>query len=91
MAWVDYRKASDMVPHSWIIGTLSKDDDDGSENVVKKVTLHSFKLNRLYLDPLNILNAGDCSWSWILKEFIQVLKEEGKVRRRLSIPHETSN
>ena len=33
MAWVDYRKASDMVPHSWIIGTLSKDDDDGGEDV----------------------------------------------------------
>ena len=44
-------------------GTLSKDDDDGSENVAKKMDLRSFKLNRVYLDPLNMSNAGDLSWS----------------------------
>ena len=47
-----------------ILGTLSKDDDDdGSENVVKKMNLRSFKLNRVYLDPLNMSNASDFSWS----------------------------
>ena len=46
-----------------IKGTLSKDDDDGSENVGKKMNLRSFKLNRVYLDPLNMSNAGDFSWS----------------------------
>ena len=61
-----------------ILGTLSKDDDDGSENVGKKMNLRSFKLNRVYLEPLNMSNAGDFSWSWILKDFIQVPKEEGK-------------
>ena len=61
-----------------IIGTLSNDEDDGSENVPKKMNLRSFKLNRVYLDPLNMSNAGDFSWSWILKDFIQVQKEEGK-------------
>ena len=61
-----------------IIGTLSNDEDDGSENVPKKMNLLSFKLNRVYLDPLNMSNAGDFSWSWILKDFIQVQKEEGK-------------
>ena len=45
------------------LGTLSKDDDDGSENVVKKMNLRSFKLNRVYLDPPNMSNAGDFSWS----------------------------
>ena len=60
------------------LGTLSKDDDDGSENVGKKMNLRSFKLNRVYLDPLNMSNAGNFSWSWILKDFIQVQKEEGK-------------
>ena len=45
------------------IGTLSKDGDDGSENAGKKMNLRSFKLNRLYLDPLNMSNAGDFSWS----------------------------
>ena len=58
------------------IGTLSK-DDDGSEVVVKKMNLRSFKLNRVYLDLFKKSNAGDFSWSWILKDFIQVQKEEG--------------
>ena len=59
-------------------GTLSSDDDDGNENVAKKLNLRSFKLNRVYLEPLNMSNAGDFSWSSILKNFIQVQKEEGK-------------
>ena len=46
-----------------LIGTLSNHDDDGSENVPKKMNLRSFKLNRVYLDPLNMSNAGDFSWS----------------------------
>ena len=46
-----------------ILGTSSKDDDDSSENVGKKMNLRSFKLNRVYLDPLNMSNAGDFSWS----------------------------
>ena len=45
------------------LGTLSNDDDDGSENVTEKMNLRSFKLNRVYLDPLNMSNAGDFSWS----------------------------
>ena len=72
-----------VVTRSWSqvwIGTLSKGDDDGSENVDKKMfNLRSFKRNRVYLDPLNMSNAVDFSWSWILKDFIQVQKEEGKV------------
>ena len=45
------------------LGTLSEDDDDGSENAGKKVNLRSFKLNRAYLAPLNTSNAGNFSWS----------------------------
>ena len=60
------------------LGTLSKDDDNGSEKVGKKMNLCSFKLSRVYLDPFNMSNAGDFSWSWILRDFIQVQKEEGK-------------
>ena len=38
------------------LGTLSEDDDyDGSENVGNKMNLRSFKLDRIYLDPLNII------------------------------------
>ena len=36
------------------LGTLSKDDDDVSEYVAKKMNLRSFKLNRVYLDQLNM-------------------------------------
>ena len=42
------------------------------------MNLRSFKLNRVYLDLLNTPNAGDFFWSWILKDFTQVQKEEGK-------------
>ena len=55
-----------------------KYDDDGNENVAKKVNLRSLKLNRAYLELLNTSNAGHVSWSWILKDFIEVKKEEGK-------------
>ena len=67
-----------MCDHQTKLGTLSNDNDDSSENVAKKMNLRSFKLNRVYLDPVNMSNVGDFSWSWILKDFIQVQKEEGK-------------
>jgi len=51
------------------VGTLSKDNDNGSETVGKKMNLRSFILNHVYLDPLNMPNTGDFSWSWILKGF----------------------
>ena len=40
------------------------------------MNLRSFKHNCVYLELLNISNAGDFSWRWILKDFIQVQKEE---------------
>ena len=49
--------------------------NDSSENVAKKTNLHPFKLCRVYLDLLNLSNVGDFSWSWILKDFVQVQKE----------------
>ena len=61
-----------------LIGTLSNGGDEGSENVAIKMNLRSFKLNRVYLDPLNMSNAGDFSWSWIRQDFIQVQTEQGK-------------
>ena len=47
----------------YLLGTLSKDDDERRENVAKKMNLRSSKLNRVYLDPLNMSTAGDFSWS----------------------------
>ena len=52
------------------------DDDDCGENVRKKICVLS-NLLRVYLDRLNMSNAGDFSLSWILKDFIQFQKEEG--------------
>ena len=46
------------------------------KNVAKKMNLRSFNWIASILDPLNVSNAGDFSWSWILKYFIQVQKEE---------------
>ena len=42
------------------------------------MNLRSLKLNRVYLAPFNVSNAGDFPWSLIHKDFIQVQKEEGK-------------
>ena len=42
-----------------MIGTLS--DDDGSENITKKMNVRRFKLYRVYLEPFNSSNAGDFS------------------------------
>ena len=50
-------------PFGDLMTPLEKDDDDGSENVRKKVNLRSFKLNRVYLALLNTSNTGDFSWS----------------------------
>ena len=58
-----------------MIGTASKDDDYGSENITKKMNLRPFKL---YLEPLNSSNVGDFSWTRILKGFIHVQMEKGK-------------
>ena len=52
--------------------------DNGSEHIVKKINLRLFQLHSVYLDPLNLSNVGDFSWSWILKDFIQGQKEELK-------------
>ena len=57
------QKPLNAVVHSTgkLLGTLSK-DDNGSEKDGKKMNLRSFKLNRDYLDPLNMSNVGDFSW-----------------------------
>ena len=48
-----------------MIGTLSNYDDNGSENITKKMNFRHFKLYRVYLEPLNSSNVyvGDVSCS----------------------------
>ena len=48
---------------NYFISCISNDDGDGSQKVAKKMNLRSFKLYRVYLDPLNMSNVGDVSWS----------------------------
>ena len=55
------------------------------------MNLRPFKLNRVYLDPLNISKAGDFSWIWILKDFIQVQKEDGKSSSYVDVHRKTAN
>ena len=55
--------SSHVDPLLMILGTLSNDNDDGSENVGKQMNLRSFERNRVYFDPLNMSSAGDFSWS----------------------------
>ena len=44
---------------------------------LKKINLRPFKPNRVYLEPLNLSNVGDFSWSWILRDFTHVQIEKG--------------
>ena len=65
--------------HLWsTTGNLSNDDDDASENVAEKMNLRPFKLFCVSLNPFNLSNIGEFSWSWILKDLNQVPKEKGK-------------
>ena len=43
--------------------SLNNHDEDGSENVAKKINLRPFKLHCVYLDALNLSNVG-----WFLLE-----------------------
>ena len=76
-----------------MIGTLSNYDDDGSENITKKMNLRHFKLYRVYLEPLNSSNVyvGDVSWSWILKGFIHIQIEKGNLSSYVHVLYKTSH
>ena len=41
------------------VGSLSNEDDDGCENVAKKMNLRPFKFSLAYLDTLQLSNVGD--------------------------------
>ena len=73
-------------------GSLSENDDDGSENITKKINLLPFKVYRVYLEPLSSSIVGDFSWSWIFKVLIHVEMEKGKfVVVSVHVLHETSH
>ena len=73
------------------IGTLSKDDDDGSENVGKKMNLRSFKLNRVYLDPLNMSVQATFHGNEFLRILFRFKKRKENLSSYVHFLHKTSN
>ena len=57
--------------------SLRNNDDDGVENITKKMNFRPFKLYRVILESLNSSDVDEFSWSWILKGFIHVQIEKG--------------
>ena len=46
-----------------LLGSLSSDDYEASETLIKKMNLRPCKRYRFYLDPFNLSNVGIFSWS----------------------------
>ena len=61
------------------IGSLSKNDGNGYENVTYKVNLHYFKIYYAYSNSFSSSNVGKPFWSWILKDSIKVQEKKKKV------------
>ena len=74
-----------------LLGTLSNDDDDGSEDVVKKRNLRSFELNHGYLDPLNMSNAGEFPGVEFLRILFKFKKRKENSSSYVHVLHKTSN
>ena len=55
------------------------------------MNLRPFKLIHVYLNPLNMSNVGDFSWSWILKGLIHVQMEKENLSWYIHVLHETSH
>ena len=70
---------------------LKQRDDDGSENVAEKMNLRPFKLFCVFLNPFNLSSIGDFSWSWILKDFIQVPKKKEISSSYVHVLHKKSH
>ena len=73
------------------LGTLSSDEDDSSENVAKKMNLRSFKLNHVYLDPLNMSNAGDFPGVEFLRILFKFKKRKENSWSYVHVLHKTSS
>lgn len=72
------------------VGSVS-DVDDGRENIDKKINFCPFKLYCLYLDSVNLSNAGDFSLSWILRTLSILTKRKGVSSSYVHVLHESSH
>ena len=76
----------------YILGTLSDDDDDdGSENVAKKMNLSSFKLNRVYLDPIKCQMQATFPGVEFLRILCGFKKRKEDSSSYVHVLHKTSN
>ena len=71
------------------LGSLSNNDADGYKNVTLKVNSHHFKLYRAYFISFTSSNVGNCFWSWILKDCINVQEKKIKLHCCLVFPSST--
>ena len=76
--------------NTYILGTLS-DDDDGSENVAKKMNLSSFKLNRVYLDPIKCQMQATFPGVEFLRILCGFKKRKEDSSSYVHVLHKTSN
>ena len=74
-----------------VLGTLSNDDDDGSENVAKKMNLSSFKLNRVYLDPIKCQMQATFPGVEFLRILFRFKKRKEDSSSYVHVLHKTSN
>ena len=66
-------------------------NDDGSEKVAKKINLRSFKLYRVYLDPLNMSNVGDFPGVEFLRVLLRFKKTKENLSSYVHVLYKTSN
>ena len=76
--------------NTYILGTLS-DDDDGCENVAKKMNLSSFKLNRVYLDPIKCQMQATFPGVECLRILCGFKKRKEDSSSYVHVLHKTSN
>ena len=77
--------------NTYILGTLRNDDDDGSENVAKKMNLSSFKLNRVYLDPIKCQMQATFPGVEFLRILLRFKKRKEDSSSYVHVLHKTSN
>ena len=63
------------------IGSLSNEDDDGCENVAKKMNLRPFKFYLAYLGPLQLSNVGHLPGV----EFLRTRSRYEKIRHHMPV------
>ena len=74
-----------------IVGTLSKDDNHGSENVGKKMNLRSFEFNRSIWTRAICQMQATFPGVEFLRDFIQVQREEENSSWHVHALHKTAN